>query len=560
MIELAIFLLLLLLLILPCGHLLAKFTYESFNTEKGDGTRFGKIYYQYIEQPIYKICSINISKEMTAKEYFFVLFNTNLILCAISFIALYFQNILPFNDGIKWDLDIPLILHIISSQITNTCQTHHIPEQHLTPLSNFYIMPLLMFYSSGSGIATAIVVIRSISIGKIGNAYVDVIKSMVRLLIPLSLLSSFILSGLGSPNTFKFFITYKTIEESAQKLILGPISAFEGIKLIGENGLSCLNANSAHPFESPSYLSNFIQMASILIIPVTLIITFGLWIKNKKQSFMILAVLFFMLIAEIAVVTKFEILGNLDLNKLISIRSENWVGKETRFGIVGSSIFTATISNISGSANSALESFNPITVAIALFNLSNQSIFGVQGFGFVFTLNFIIYTAFLTGLMLGKTPEVFNKRIEKQQMITSSILILINPILVLLSIGITLLLLPEISSNQYDKVHYYTKVFYEFASGAASNGSGLESLNDNTPYWNSSLAIVMFIARYAAMSAMIFLGGSFINKPKLPITSSTLKTDTALFSIIFLFFSIISTLLTYSPFILIGPITEFLTK
>jgi len=257
------------------------------------------------------------------------------------------------------------------------------------------------------------------------------------------------------------------------------------------------------------------------------------------------------------VVTHFELNGNALINHALQTDFPNWVGKETRLGIIGSSVFEAAVSNVSGSANAALESFHPIINALGLFNLSNQSVFGVQGFGTVFTINFILYTAFFVGLMLGKTPEIFGKRIEKNEMILSSILLLLNPLLVLVGVVITLVLYPDKSSNFYEHLHYYTQVFYEFASGAASNGSGLESLSDNTPYWNLSLALTMFIARYGAMASMILLGASLAQKPTRTSQSlAVFRTDTPLFGFIFLFMSIMSTVLIYLPFIILGPLAE----
>lgn len=560
MIELFIYFIVLFTILLPSSYLLGKFISESFSENESKQINKIQLIFQKIEEPIYRLCGFNPTNDMKPGEYFRTIFFSNIILCIICFLFLYFQNILPFKGNVNFKLDISLILHILSSQITNTCQTHHLSETQLTPLSNYYIMPLLMLYSSASGIATAIAFMRGLLFGKTGNSYADITKAMTRILIPISLITSIIFSALGSPNTFTTNISYETLEKTKEILVLGPIAAFEAIKLIGENGLSCLTANSAHPFENPSYLSNFFQIYCILLVPIALLIAFGFWLKNKKQIIIVLSVLLLILMIEVIVVTFFELKGNLDLNKILQLSEPNWVGKETRLGIVGSSIFSALVSNVSGSSNSSFDSFHPIAVAQALFNLSNQSIFGVQGFGLVFTINFIIYTAFLAGLMLGKTPELFGKRIGKNQIILSSLLILINPVLVLIGIAITLIIHPDTSSDYYTHIHYYTRVFYEFASAAASNGSGLEGLDDNNKYWNYSLALVMFVARYTAMASMIFLGGSFVNKPTIPKSTATLKTDTVLFGLILLFFSIISTLLTYIPFIILGPIAELMIK
>ena len=514
------------------------------------------VIFEKIENPIFKFCNIDTTKNMSSKEYFLTLFLSNIIISVICFFILYWQSSLPFKGNVHYKLEVPLILHILSSLITNTCQTHHISETQLTHLSNYFVMPLLMFYSSASGIATGIVFMRAIVLGHIGNFFVDVTKSMTRILFPISFIISIIFTACGMPNTFKSFVHYESLENIKQTLLLGPVAAFEAIKLFGENGLSCFTANSAHPFENPTYFSNFLQIISVLIVPFALIFTLGFWLKNHKQSLIILLVLTTVLFTEFFLTTSHELKGNRVINNLLNIHSPNWVGKETRFGIVGSSVFSAAISNVSGASNSSLDSFHPIINLLGLFNLSNQAIFGVQGFGTVFTINFIILSTFLIGLMIGKTPEIFGKRIEKNEIILGSILLLINPVIVLFGVATTLYLFPENFSDIYEKVHYYTRVFYEFASGAASNGSGLEGLSDNNAYWNYSLAITMFVARYAACSCMIFLAGSLANKPAASANVSTFRTDTLLFGFLFLFMAVTSTLLLYLPFLTLGPIYE----
>ena len=556
MLELLFLIFCFLLVLLPLSIFLGKFISTHFNNDPNKiRSKLEKIL-DTIEKPIFKVCGVNSGEEMTARKYFLSLFWSNVLLSAICFIILYFQNDLPYKGVVAWQLDVPLIFHILSSLITNTCQTHHIPEIHLTSLSNYFVMPLLMFYSSASGLSTGIVFMRALTQNKIGNAYVDVIKSMTRILFPICFVITIIFVLLGMPNTLTTSISYETLDNVKQTILLGPVASFEAIKLFGENGLSCFNANSAHPFENPSYLSNFLQLLCISTVPTAFIVTLGYWLKNHKQSMIILSILFFVLIFEFTVTAAFELKGNPIINNLIKQNSANWTGKDTRLGIIGSSVFEAAKSNLSGSANASIESFHPIASALALFNLSNQSIFGVQGFGTVFTINFILYTAFFIGLMLGKTPEIFGKRIEKNEIILSSMLLLINPFLVLIGIAVTLYLYPCNTGDLYENIHYYTQVFFEFASGTASNGSGLEGLRDNTPYWNLSLAIVMFLARYGAMASMIFLGGSFAHKPIVPPSITTFRTDTIMFAIIFLMMSIMSTILVYCPFIILGPLTE----
>ena len=557
MLELIVYIFCLLLAVVPLGYVLGIYISSQFkNTEDKDSKL--KSFFNKIEQPIYKFCNIDPEESMRPKRYFMILFSSNVILFIFAFIILYLQHLLPFQGNTNYKLDILLITHSLVSLITNTCQSHHIGEQHFTYLSNFFVVPLLMFYSSATGLATGIAVMRGITLGTLGNAYSDIIKSLVRVLIPISLLISLIFTFLGMPNTFQSSISYTTLEHIKENLILGPVAAFEAIKLFGDNGFSCFTANSAHPFENPSYLSNFLENISILVFPIGLLFTLGLWLKNKKQAAIIQIALLSVLVFEYAVVTTFELSGNHKINNALSVSEPNWTGKETRIGIVGSSIFLATTSNASGAQNANLESFNPIINIFGLFNITNQSIFGVLGFGLVYTINFILYTTFFLGLMIGKTPELFGKRIEKNEIILSSFLLLLNPILIFSGIILTILITPETSSSFLTQVHQYTRIFYEFASASAGNGSGMEGLIDNSNYWNGILSVILFVGRYCGMGIMLALGYSFARKPSIPKSIATFRTDTFLFGAIFLFMSIIATTLIYFPFITLGPLAEYL--
>ena len=360
MTELTIFCICLLVILLPVGYALGKFMSFMFSPDQNKPKSKLDVIFEKIENPIFKFCNIDTTKNMSSKEYFLTLFLSNIIISVICFFILYWQSSLPFKGNVHYKLEVPLILHILSSLITNTCQTHHISETQLTHLSNYFVMPLLMFYSSASGIATGIVFMRAIVLGHIGNFFVDVTKSMTRILFPISFIISIIFTACGMPNTFKSFVHYESLENIKQTLLLGPVAAFEAIKLFGENGLSCFTANSAHPFENPTYLSNFLQIISVLIVPFALIFTLGFWLKNHKQSLIILLVLTTVLFTEFFLVTSHELKGNRVINNMLNTHYSNWVGKETRFGIVGSSVFSAAISNVSGASNSSLDSFHPI--------------------------------------------------------------------------------------------------------------------------------------------------------------------------------------------------------
>ena len=570
--QLATFFLVLLLLTKPLGIYMAK-------VFSGEKVFLSRLIYP-IENLIYRICGINKTEEQPWTTYTLAMLLFNFIGAFLLYFLQRLQSYLPLNPQGFNNVTPDLAFNTAVSFTTNTNWQAYSGESTMSYLTQMLGLAVQNFLSAAVGMAVAIAFIRSIARREsqtIGNFWVDLTRSIIYVLLPLCLIGSLFLVSQGVVQNFNSYSVAsrvepvklekvaedgrKTIETISEQVIAqGPVASQEIIKQIGTNGGGFFNANSAHPFENPSYFSNFTEIVCILLIPFALIITFGFWLKNHKQSTIILAVLIVVLFFEFITVTSNELNGNPKLNNIINESSPNWAGKETRLGIVGSGVFEASISNVSGSANSSLESFHPIAIALSLFNLSNQAIFGVQGFGLVFTINAILYTAFFIGLMLGKTPQVFGKKIEKNEIILSSVLILINPFLVLLGVALTLNTHPIESTNFYDHIHYFTRVFYEFASGAASNGSGLEGLADNTIYWNLSLAIVMFLARYGAMATMIALGASLAKKPIIPETVATFKTDTILFGFIFLFISISATLLIYLPFIILSPISEMLIK
>lgn len=557
MAEYLTYLLALILILIPVSIFLGKYITTEIILNKSNNGNTISSFFNNIEGVVLKACGVNTAESMGARCYIKHLLITNALVFTIAYLLIYFQNLIPFSNNTGSQIDIFSLFHTISSFITNTDQMHLIPEKDLTTVSRGFVLPALMFFSSATGLSTGIMFLRSITTSKIGNFYVDLIKVLVRLLIPVSLLSSFIYCISGSPNTFTSNIDYTTIENLKESLPLGPIAAFQGIKMFGQNGGSYFNANASHPFSTPNYFSNFFQNISMLIIPVSMVFALGNLLKNRKQSIIILLALFSIFIVESSISTYFELRGNPHLNTIISAEAENWSGKETRIGIVPSSIFTISASNASGATNSALESYHPFTIAIMLFNMSIEAIFGGQGLGTVYIINFVLYTAFLIGLMLGKTPEVFGRRIEKNEVVLSTLILLLNPLISLTGTIITITVENDFSEVLYKHIHYFTRVLYEFTSAAANNGSGLEGLIDNTAFLNMLLSGVMLSGWFLTIVMMVLLGSSLSKKYSTHYGSAAIfKTDTLLFCFLLIFISITFTLIIIFPFIIFGPIVE----
>lgn len=546
-------------IVIVLGYFLGYFIAQSFiYNDEGKNTNLFFKSFSMVDNLIFKVCGIQQDKYMTGKIYYFSLIVFNFIIIFVCALMLYFQELLPFGKVIENKLSFSVIAHTVISFITNTDQIHIIPESQLTILSSYFVIPFLMFVSSATGIAVGVMFIRSVTLGTIGNFYVDFVKSCTRILFPISLILSLIFVFLGSPNTFQQIIPVTTLENIKELILLGPIAAIEALTILGENGGSYFNANASHPFCNPTYFSNLLHTASMILIPAALIITLGFWLKNIKQSIIILIALLSIFIFQAGIGYHLEINGNKEINNIIGETSANWVGKESRFGIVPSLFFSLISSSTSGANNSAFESYHPYNIAFFLFNMACGPVFGNQGVGPINALNFFIYTAIVIGFMLGKSPEIFGRRIEKKEIILSSLLLLLNAFLVLLGVLITFLLNPLQFSTIYENIHEYTRTFYEFFSAAANNGSGLEGLIDNTTYLNVALAITMFVAWFGAIGLMIALGESLSTKNiKLNATpQASFKTDTILTSFLYLFIMITLTLLIYFPFLIIGPAAE----
>jgi K+-transporting ATPase ATPase A chain len=493
----------------------------------------------------------------SAGAYLQPLLISNALSGLVALIVLLFQpawlNPMGFG-GLRWDL----ALHTAISFLTNTDQQHLVPEQSLGNLAQLGAIQFLMFVSAASGLAVGFAVIRGFGGRPIGNFYRDLLRALTRVLIPASLLLALFLLVSGVPMTLAPPLEITTLEGTKQWLPRGPIALFEAIKQLGENGGGFLSANSAHPYENPTLLTNLVSTWAMLIIPAATIDAFGRFVGNRRQSNLLLALVFALLLIGVVVAMAAEQVGNPLLSSWIS--GGNLQGKELRFGAGLTGLWSVvTTGTMTGAVNGAIDAEMPLTILTALFNLFLQVVVGGQGTGATYLLVFALLAVFLTGLMVGRTPEFLGRKVEKNQVVWASLVLLIHPLFVLIPAALTLAGAATLAGISNPGSHGISQVVYEYASAAANNGSGLEGLADGTPWWNLTTSISLLGGRYLPIAALLALADGFRRKPALEPSPGTLRTDTGLFTGVTAVVLVILGALTFFPVLALGPIAEALT-
>jgi K+-transporting ATPase ATPase A chain len=512
---------------------------------------------QPLEKLIYAVGGINSQKSMTGWQYARSVLVSNLVMLIFVFFLLIFQGILPLNPtrltAPSWDL----ALHTAISFVTNTNQQHYSGETTYSYASQMFALGFMMFTSAATGIAVAIAFIRGLTGKPLGNFYVDLIKSITRILLPISIVGGIVLLILGVPETLDAPAVATTLEGGTQYIARGPVAHFEIIKQLGENGGGFFGINSAHPFENPNGFSNLIETVIMVIIPTSLIYTYGVIAGNKKQGWLIFWMVFILYVILIAIAAVGEYNGNPIVNNLLGINTPNLEGKEVRFGWAQTALWAVTTTGtMCGAVNGMHDSLMPSGGFATLFNMFLQIVWGGQGTGTAYLFVFLILTVFLTGLMVGRTPEFLGRKIEKQEIVLASVILLVHPIAVLIPSAITLAYPDTLSGISNPGFHGISQVVYEYTSAAANNGSGFEGLGDATVWWNLTAALSIAIGRYVPIIALLLLADNMTRKQPVPETTGTLRTDTTLFTGVTAGVILILGALTFFPVLALGAIAE----
>ena len=569
MLQIMVALVIYMVLVIPMGTYL-------YHITTGRKT-FADPVFDRIDNGIYRICKID-RQGMNWKQYAVSLLTTNAVMIFAGYLILRLQGSLFLNPNGTGAMEPTLAFNTIISFMTNTNLQHYAGESGLSYLSQTLVIIFMMFTSAATGYAACMAFIRGITgTGKdMGNFYEDMIRIMTRVLIPISIVIALILVSQGTPENYTANLTVQTLEGKNQDIAMGPMAALVAIKHLGTNGGGFLGANSSTPLENPTILSNMVEMYAMAILPGACVIVFGRMFhdKNKKAQaekkgtrpifgrqagpvFGAMAILF---LVGLMICFFAEKAGNPVLEQAgLSQAMGNMEGKEVRFGISQSALFTTvTTSFTTGTVNNMHDSLTHLGGMVPLLHMMLNCVFGGKGVGFMNMIMYAILAVFLCGLMIGRTPEYLGKKIEGREMKLIVIVLILHPLLILGFSALAVVNQAGLAGITNPGFHGLSQVLYEFASSAANNGSGFEGLADNTGFWNMTTGIVMFLGRYIPIIAQIAIAGSLLAKRRMNESVGTLRTDNVLFMLILVFIVYIFAALTFFPALALGPIAEHL--
>ena len=515
-----------------------------------------------IDRLLYKLGGVNPLTEMTRKQHLVALLTINFVWFLLGMLILMTQGILPLNPDSNPSMSPELAFNTTISFVVNCNLQHYSGETGLSYLGQIWLM-FLQFVSAGTGMAAAAVVFRAFrdkSTIQLGNFYDYFIKSCTRILLPVSFVVAIMLVFEGTPMTFEGKDSITTLQGNAIEVSRGPAAAFIAIKHVGTNGGGFFGANSAHPFENPSYLTNMAEMLAQFIIPIAMIFAFGYFTGRIRLARMILGVMtvgFLLLVIPNIVM---EINGNPAISAMGVDNSLGAMeGKETRIGAAASgfwSIVTTVIST--GSVNAMHDSTMPLSGMNQLLAMMVNCFYGGVGVGILNFLIFIILAVFISGLMVGRTPEFLGKKIEAREMKIAMIIALIHPFLILAGTALATAF-PEQGASTLNNpgFHGFSEILYEYTSSSANNGSGFEGLGDSTLWWNISTGIVLILSRFLPIIGPVAIAGLLAEKKFIPEGDGTLRTDTATFGTMVFAVILIIALLSFLPALALGPVAEY---
>ena len=585
MLQLVLTVIIFMIIVIPIGNYL-------YHIASGQRT-FADPVFDRVDGGIFKVCGIHPDKGMNWKQYALALLLTNAVMVFVGYLVLRIQFLPIFNPNGIGAMEETLSFNTIISFMTNTNLQHYSGESGLSYLSQMLVITYMMFVSA------CIAFVRGLA-GKskdnVGNFYADLVKVTTRVLIPLSIIGGMLLIWQGVPQNFDPNVTVTTIEGTQQDIAMGPVAALEIIKHIGTNGGGFLGANSSTPIENPTIISDLVELYSMMILPGACVIMFGKMVKDRRRKtasssehsattqdlvktselvskpsftaklygsegrtiFFAMGIIF---LIGLSVCYWSESQGNPALAKLgLDQSMGSMEGKEVRFGIAQSAMFTTTTTSFTtGTVNNMHDTLTPLGGMIPLLHMMLNVVFGGKGVGLMNMIMYAILGVFIFGLMIGRTPEYLGKKIEGREMKLTALCIIIHPFLILAFSALAVSTEGGLAGITNPGFHGLSQVLYEYASSAANNGSGFEGLADNSYFWNITAGLAMFFGRYLSIVIQLAIAGSLMRKQFVNDSIGTLRTDSATFTIGLMCVVYIFAALTFFPALALGPIAEHLT-
>lgn len=516
-----------------------------------------------VEGGFYQLAGVRPAEGMHWKQYAVALLLFNFIGVLTVYGLQRLQGLLPLNPQDMAAITPDSAFNTAISFVTNTNWQGYGGESAMSYLTQMLAMTVQNFLSAATGIAVVFVLIRGFagkSLATIGNFWADLTRVTLWVLLPLSLVLAIFLVGQGVIQNFAPYLDASGLEHG-QQIAMGPVASQEAIKMLGTNGGGFFNANSAHPFENPTPLSNFVQMLSIFLIPAALCLAFGRMVGDSRQGLAVLAAMSLIFVVAVIAATTAEQSGNPALTALgVEAGSGNMEGKETRFGINTSSLFAVITTAAScGAVNAMHDSMTPLGGMVPLVMMQlGEVVFGGVGTGLYGMLVFALLAVFIAGLMIGRTPEYLGKKIEPHEMKMVSIAILITPVIVLVGTAVALLSVPGKAGILNPGAHGFSEVLYALTSAGNNNGSAFAGLSANTPFYNTLLGLVMWLGRFGVIVPVLAIAGSLGRKKRIPQTSGSMPTHGPLFIVLLIGTVLLVGLLNYVPALALGPMAEHL--
>ncbi|WP_395448493.1 potassium-transporting ATPase subunit KdpA [Aminobacter sp. UC22_36] len=553
-IQIAAFCAIIILLVKPLGGYMTRV----FN---GERTLLSPVL-GHVERVLYRLAGTSEREDQHWTGYAAAMLSFNIAGFLLLYMMQRFQGSLPFNPAAMAAVPPELSFNTAVSFVTNTNWQNYGGESTMSYLVQMAGLTVQNFVSAATGIAVGMALIRGFAraSGKsIGNFWVDLTRSTLYVLLPLCVVLTLAYVWLGVPQTIGSYVAATTVEGAQQTIAVGPVASQLAIKMLGTNGGGFFNANSAHPFENPDAIANFIQMVSIFALGAALTNVFGRMVGNQRQGWAILATMGILFVAGVAVTYWAEAAGNPIVHAL-GIDGGNMEGKEVRFGIVLSSLFAVITTAAScGAVNAMHGSFTALGGLIPLINMElGEVIVGGVGAGFYGILMFVVIAIFVAGLMVGRTPEYLGKKIEAKEIKMAVLAILCLPLAMLGFTAIAVLIPSAVASVGTSGPHGFSEILYAYTSGAANNGSAFGGLTGNTPWYNISIGLAMLMGRFLVIIPALAIAGSLVTKKTVPASAGTFPTDSPLFVGLLAGVILIVGGLTFFPALAVGPIVEHL--